>query len=92
MSESTFLLLLVLSMWLLERELHASRQSPFREIILGISLTLPFLCRSVGVIFIPIGLALLYRAGRPLRYVISSAALTFIPWILWTVYSSKMGK
>ena len=84
MSESTFLLLLVLSMWLLEGELRESRESPLREIILGISLTLPFLCRSVGVIFIPIGLFLLYRAGRRLRYVIPSAALTFIPWILWT--------
>jgi hypothetical protein len=84
MSETTFLLLLVLSMWLLEGELGASRQRPLREIILGIFLTLPFLCRSVGIMFIPISFFLLYRAGRSLRYVISATALTCIPWILWT--------
>lgn len=84
MSESTFLLLLVLSMWLVEKELCESHHSPLREIILGISLTLPFLCRSIGIMFIPIGIFLLYRAGRRLRYLIPSAALTFIPWILWT--------
>ena len=85
MSETTFLLLLVLSMWRLEGELREITRESLREIILGIFLTLPFLCRSVGVMFIPIGLVLLYRAGRRLRYVISAAALTFIPWILWTV-------
>lgn len=89
MSETTFLLLLILAMWLLERELQESLHNPIRELILGFALTLPYLCRSIGVIFIPISLLLLYRSRRPLRYVISSMALTFIPWTLWTIIGPR---
>src|SRR5207248_2740544 len=50
----------------------------------GVLLALPYLCRSVGIVLIPVGLLLLWRARRPLRWTLAGLVVVLLPWFAWT--------
>jgi arylsulfatase A-like enzyme len=85
LSEMPFALLLLLALWALDRDLHTPTTSRLRQVFLGVLLGVPFMCRSIGVALIPVGLLLLYRAGRPVRLVVGGLAAVTLPWVLWTM-------
>src|SRR5262249_17866742 len=43
--------------------------------------------RSVGIVLIPVGLVLLWRARRPLRGAVLGVAVVLAPWFLWTAHA-----
>jgi hypothetical protein len=85
MTEMPFALLTVIAFWSLDAHLAARPKGRVRQICLGLVLTLPFWCRTAGVIFMLCGLPLIRRAGRPVRWVAAGAASSILPWIIWTV-------
>ncbi len=84
LSEMPFALLLLGAIWAIDRDLRAPSSTRKRQVFLGVLLGLPFLCRSIGVALIPVGVLVLYRAGRPLRRIMAGAAAVTLPWLVWT--------
>ena len=83
LSEMPFALLLLGALWALEEGVRSPQSSRIRQFFLGVLLGLPFLCRSIGITLAPVGLLVLYRQRRPLRWVAAGAAAAMLPWILW---------
>jgi hypothetical protein len=85
LSEIPFLLLVVLMLGAFESEIREPSGSRIRHYILGILLGLPFLCRSIGVVFIFVGIIIWYRNDRPIRWITLGAITVTFPWILWVL-------
>jgi hypothetical protein len=81
LSEIPFALLMILAMWRLDKALALPAGRRSAQLVLGCLLALPFLTRPIGIVFAPVGLALLYGAGRPLRWVAVGAAAIMLPWM-----------
>ena len=93
LSEMPFAVLLVIALWSLEDARKAERRSAARDVLVGVVVALPFLCRTVGIVVPLIGVVLLHLAGRRVRWMWLGAALVMFPWMLWSVaalaYSPK---
>jgi hypothetical protein len=84
LSEMPFALLLLGAVWAIDRDLRTPSSTRKRQVFLGALLGLPFLCRSIGGALIPVGVLVLYRAGRPVRWIVAGAAAVTLPWVVWT--------
>jgi hypothetical protein len=84
LSEMPFALLLVLVCWCFEAALSGRPMSRPRRLLLGVVLTLPFWCRTVGLALVPAGLLLVRRGRRPTRWVSAGAVAALVPWAVWT--------
>ncbi len=85
LSEIPFALLLLAALWALEEQVRAPRSSIIRQLFLGILLALPFMCRTIGISLAPVGLFVLYRQRRPVRWVAAAAAALIFSWFAWTL-------
>jgi hypothetical protein len=85
LSEMPFALLLVLAVWGLDGYIRGPSKNRSRQLGLGVLLALPFLCRTIGVILIPAGLVIMYRAGRPVRWLVLGSVMVMLPWVLWAL-------
>ncbi|RZB37654.1 MAG: hypothetical protein SRB2_00756 [Desulfobacteraceae bacterium Eth-SRB2] len=85
LSEMPFALLLIVTLWELDRYVMASYSSRTSQLLLGVFLCLPFLCRTIGLPFIAAGLIIVYLAKRPVKWVALGSAIVFFPWIMWAV-------
>jgi hypothetical protein len=83
LSEIPFALLMILAMWSLDKTLAIPEGRRSTQLLLGFLLALPFLNRPIGIVFAPVGLALLYGSGRSLRWVAVGAATNMLPWMFW---------
>jgi hypothetical protein len=86
LTELPFVCLLLLGLWPLESHLERPWAKPGHQILLGVLLALPFLCRTVGAAVIPAALFVLWRRGRPLLWVALGSALGALPWVLWVLF------
>lgn len=85
LSEAPFAVVNLCAMWILESYLRRSAQaSRMQQLFTGVLLGLPFLCRTAGGILLPVALALIARARRPLLLVILGMALSAGPWVIWS--------
>ena len=89
LSEIPFAFIVVLAAWALDRHIAEPYGSRWSEFSLGFFLALPFLTRSIGVVFAPIGLAILYLSGRSVRWVFLGAASLMLPWIFWMLVGPR---
>ncbi len=89
LSEMPFAFLFILLLWTLDRHMADPDKRRSRQFLLGVILALPFLSRSIGAVFVPIGLALLISYGRPWRLATLGATSIMLPWTLWMVYGPK---
>ncbi|HEY3394917.1 MAG TPA: hypothetical protein VGK58_19590, partial [Lacipirellulaceae bacterium] len=85
MAEMPFALLSVIALWALDTHLEGYGASRRRQFRLGLLLALPFLCRTIGAVFIVSSVAVLWRAWRPVRACLVGAAIAALPWILWSL-------
>jgi hypothetical protein len=85
LSEIPFALLLLGALWALEEQVRASRSSKIRQFFLGVLLALPFMCRTIGISLVPVGLFVLYRHKLPLRWVAAAATAIVCSWFFWTL-------
>ena len=84
LSEMLFGLLLVCALWWVE---SAARRPPGRatgDFFGGMLLALPYLCRSVGIVLIPLALLRLRQAGQRWRWAALGAGVAVLPWLLWS--------
>lgn len=89
LSEMPFVLLTMIMLWTMEDGVRAaSSRSRIRSLLQGIILALPFLCRTIGVIYIPIGLAKLYKSGRQIRWTVVGTLIVGMPVIIWMMTGS----
>ncbi len=88
-SEMLFFFLYCLMLWyfdyLITQQSNATR---FQYVILGIVISLPFLCRTVGLIFIPIALLLLLIHKRRLTWTLLGILIAALPWLLCQMSAS----
>jgi hypothetical protein len=93
LSEMPFAVLLVIALWSLEYARKAERRSAARDVLVGVVVALPFLCRTVGIIVPIVGGVLLHLAGRRVRWMTLGTAAVMFPWMIWSVaalaYSPK---
>lgn len=84
LSEAPFALLVLLAVWTLECQARRRSSSRLSELVLGVVLGLPFLCRSIGVALVPAALFVLYRTRHRIRWVMCGLAGVMLPWVLWS--------
>ena len=89
LSEMVFAGLSVAALWRLEVQLAGADGGRSRQFFLGVILALPFLCRTIGVVLVPVGLALLYHYGRACRWTFLGAAAALLPWLFWMVLGPR---
>ncbi len=89
MSEMFFALLLVAMLWWLESALRRPETPRMTDFLGGLLLALPFLCRSIGLLFIPLGLLLLWQRGRRWRWASVGALAAVLPWLLWSLAAAR---
>lgn len=84
MAEMPFALLSIASLWALEspRLRTTTRLGQFG---LGLLLSVPFLCRTIGATLIVAGLFVLWRQQRPLKWSLAGVLTGTIPWVLWSL-------
>lgn len=84
MSESVFGLLMVVALWGAERAAIRGPGSRRSQIVTGIGLALPFLCRGFGLA-VPAGVGLAsLRARRSLMVATATAAAMIGAWMAWS--------
>ena len=85
LAEMPFALLLILALWKLDSHVIAPSSSRNSQFLLGVLLSLPFLCRTIGAPFIVTGLIIIYFAKRPVHWVALGSVTVFLPWIIWAL-------
>jgi hypothetical protein len=89
LSEIPFAFMVLVASWALDRHIAKGHLNRWSEFALGLLLALPFLIRSIGIVFAPIGLAIVYLSGRSVRWVFLGAASLMLPWIIWMLVGSR---
>lgn len=89
LSEMPFALLFIVAIWSLDRQMAKPDDRWNIQLLLGITIALPFLCRTIGFFIIPIGLMLLYGYGRPWRLTALVVLCVISPWIVWMLVASN---
>ena len=83
LSEMPFALLSLMALWCLERQDEGRFARPMGQFGLGLLLSLPFLMRNIGILFIPWGFYRRWRERRPLGWAALGAAVALAPWLFW---------
>jgi hypothetical protein len=83
LSEMPFAFLVVLALWFFETRLEKPRLAFHQQLLVGVLLALPFLCRTVGVTLVFAGLVAQYCQGRSLRWMMAGIAVVMLPWVAW---------
>jgi hypothetical protein len=92
LSEMPFFFLIVLMLWVFDHTCNVSSTNRWQEFGLGILIALPFLCRAIGLIFIPIALFVWYFKRKTLRWIVLGCTLSVVPWMLWVLNAGEAGK
>lgn len=87
LSELPFLLLLVIALWIFDSKSEQLLNGKLQGFLLGILLTLPNLCRSIGAVVIISGLLLWRFKVGSVRFMMLGIILAIFPWIFWIVSS-----
>jgi hypothetical protein len=90
-SEIPFALFLIVSMWVLERHLEKPFASRTAQLFAGVLLAFPFLCRTIGIMFLLGALIIALRHRKAMRFPILGIALIVLPFGLWMLWFSKWG-
>lgn len=70
---------------MIERHLKEPFEKRSSQLLLGIFLATPFLCRTIGGIVMPVALIILLLNRRPLIWVTVGSLAGTIPWIFWVL-------
>lgn len=92
LSEMPFAFFTVISMYALDRYIRALSSSRLEQSLIGISLALPFLTRTIGGVFVLVGLLILHLRRRPLRWVVLGATFAALPWCMWMLIAPDWGQ
>ena len=84
-AEMPFALLTVVALWALDSHLVSPPSTRRAEFGLGVLLALPFLCRTIGAVFILSSVAVLWRSRRPVLWCLVGATAAALPWVLWSL-------
>lgn len=87
LSEMPFFFFTVIALWALERQRRAS-YSEFHQLIAGLLLALPFLCRTVGIVIPVVALIVLRRQLFEKKWVLIGAVLVSSLWPIWSILNS----
>ena len=85
LSEMPFALLLVCALWRIERDIRRPPGPWTSQLLTGILIALPYLCRSVGVALIAAALLVLVVRRRPLVMTLLGISVSAGPWIYWSL-------
>ncbi len=83
LSEIPFGFVVLQAAWALERHIDEIKGGRLSEFSLGLLLAVPFLTKSIGIVFAPIGMGILYLYGLSIRWVSLGATVLMIPWLSW---------
>ena len=89
LSEMPFACFMMVALFALERYLVASTSGPKWQLGLGLVLTLPYLTRAIGIVFIPAALTVIFFKKRPVFWVAVGILAAIAPWALWAVLAPK---
>ncbi|HUE70202.1 MAG TPA: hypothetical protein VMP01_04870 [Pirellulaceae bacterium] len=85
MAEMPFALLSLVALWGVESHVRQAEMPRRSQLVWGVALALPFLCRTIGATVVVSGLWVLLLHRRPLRYFAIGAACAAAPWIAWSL-------
>lgn len=86
LSEILFLLLTVMMLWSFEKIINEQSPSPIRVFFIGVLITTPFLCRAIGIVYIPVALLIWHSQKYPLRWIVAGIMSVMLPYFLWVVF------
>ncbi|MEJ2546154.1 MAG: hypothetical protein P8Y99_18985, partial [Calditrichaceae bacterium] len=83
LTELPFLFLVIVSLWGIGHYSTHLPNNKLQELSLGILIALPFLCRSVGIVLIIMGLLFYYWKNGSIRWLMLGIIVSVLPWIFW---------
>lgn len=89
LSEMPFALLLVATMWMLDRHIRTPFPSRIAQLLLGTLAALPLLCRIIGLVSIIALIFLAFRHRKILRWPAAGASLICILFFGWVLTYTK---
>lgn len=88
LSEMSFAVALVAALWAVESRLRAAGSNAARDLLVGVLLGLPLLCRTAGVT-IPVGVfVVLVWRKIDVRWIAAGAFAVTLPWFLWVLHGT----
>jgi hypothetical protein len=88
LSEMPFLFFIVIALWILERQRRANYGS-LHQLTSGIALSLPFLCRTVGIVIPMIALLVLRRQFVEKKWVFFGMGVGGSVWPIWSLLNAS---
>jgi hypothetical protein len=92
LSEILFLFLTVSMLWYFEIVIEKYSAKPIIVFFTGILITFPFLCRTIGIVYIPVALLIWYTRKYPLRWIVIGILSVLLPYLLYvTIFNNESG-
>ncbi len=85
LSEMLFLFLTIIMLWSCEEIIKEHSVSPKRLFFTGILIALPFLCRTIGIIYIPLALFICHSQKYRIRWIVAGLLSVLLPYLLFVV-------
>jgi hypothetical protein len=89
LSEMPFAVFTLLAMLALEWYLADPFSSRWGQFFLGVLLAIPYLTRAIGIVFLPVSLALILWRRRPFFWVGLGVTIASLPWLLWSILAPQ---
>jgi hypothetical protein len=83
LSDIPFALVTTVVLWRLEKQEEGFFGSKKTQFLLGGLLSLPFLTRTIGILFLPLAFYRMLARRRPIAWSMVGCALFLLPWFLW---------
>lgn len=84
-SHIPFALLAITVLWGLEKQEEGYFRSRKMQFLLGGGLTLPFLTRTIGILFLPVAFYRMWARRRPIVWSIAGCVVFLLPWLVWVM-------
>jgi hypothetical protein len=84
LTEMPFALLATIALWRVDADLRSSASPRLHQLVTGLLLGAPYLCRTLGLTLIVAALALLAWRRKPIILTMAGTALMVAPWIVWS--------
>jgi hypothetical protein len=83
LSEMPFALLAVIALWRAEAAIRSGTGTRVSQLITGVLLGAPYLCRTIGLTLIVAGIGLLGWRRKPMLWTLVGTTAVVAPWMLW---------
>lgn len=89
LSEFPFAFLTLIALWSIDSLIIHDTSNKGHLFLVGFLSSLPFLCRTIGGVLLPLLFLLLLWRKRPVAWMTFGAAIIVVPWMLWCTFGNN---